>query len=275
MSLGARWRCWSVFGAGMLLILAPMRLRAQAPIVWQPGWFSCAVLDERRTVLLRTDVAGTTRDETVGRTGRLVLQAGASTADGRFPLEAWYDEVALSRRSVDGDLRPDTDALLGGRFIGTLSPEGRWSPEQRPFVPDRVRDVSDVGATLDDLLPPLPGFLLREGGRMTDTSGVKFERLADSTAAGERLLRLLVQSSWSLPLAVAVGEGGPDAKETGTREVRMVLSPERGLLRLERQTMTEAAMPKSTAVRGAVRASFDERLLLVRRFDLQVEDCPP
>lgn len=247
---------------------------AQAPIEWKADWFGCAVFDEGRTSNVRTDVAGLTREETIRREGRLVLRADAPAASVPMALTAWYDSLVLSRRSLDGDLRPDLDVVLGGRFVGTLSPGGRYTASRRPFVPDAVRDVSDIAATLDDLLPPLPTFALREGGRLSDTTGARFERLADSTAGSARLLRLLVRTEWDRPLGLATGDAGPGAREMGRRESRLTIEPARGLLRLERSTFTEGALPRSPDVRGPIRASLDERLVLQRRFEVRVDDCP-
>lgn len=248
-------------------------MAAQEALAWRADWFSCAVLDEVRVTDLRTDAGGRQREETVRREGRLVVTRDSVTRPAGLALMAWYETLALTRTSADGTLQPDTDGVLGGRFTGTLGPSGTWTAESQPYVPDRVRDASDVGRTLDDLLPRLPGFVLRPGGRFADTTGTSFERLADSTADGEQLIRLRVTRRWTRPLTLATGEVSAESRDRGTEESRVVLSPRRGLLRMDRRTLTEADLPKGEGMRGPVRAALDERLQLIRRLDATVDDC--
>ena len=73
------------------------------------------------------------RRETLTRDG--LWRVRGRPAPAGISVEAWYDSLALSRESPEGELAPDTDGLLGGRYRGTLSPAGRYTADARPFVP--------------------------------------------------------------------------------------------------------------------------------------------
>ena len=89
-----------------------------------------------------------------GRRG--VWQFRASAAADDVELEGWLDSLALWRRSPETTIRPDTDGLLGGRYRGGLTREGRYRSRVRPFVPDEVAEVAGMATALDDFFPPLP-----------------------------------------------------------------------------------------------------------------------
>lgn len=234
--------------------------------------FSCAVFDERRVTLLRTDVGAERREETVRREGRLVLEARGAVPDGTR-LVSWYESLTLRRRNADGELAPDTDGVLGGQFSGVLGADGTWQGEDRPWIPPAVGDVSDVGRTMEDLLPPLPAVPLRQGGTATDTAGVRLSRLADSVHAGRAVQRYTLRQVHERPLALNTGEVSAEAKESITREWTLAFAPEAGLLRMERRTLTEAAVPRSASVRRPVRAASEERLVLRRLEGERVAAC--
>ena len=72
-------------------------------------------------------------------------------------VEAWLDPLSLVRRSPEAAITPDTDGLIGGRYRGSLSRSGVYSSKVRPFVPDEIAEIADMGGALDDFFPPLPG----------------------------------------------------------------------------------------------------------------------
>ena len=121
----------------------------------------CATFREHSEGRLEAVTGARRRRETLRRDG--VLHFRAHPAGDAIAIEAWYDSLALTRESPEATLVPDTDGLLGGRFRGTLSAAGRYAVEARPFVPDEVAEVADVGGALDDLLPPLPPRALAVG----------------------------------------------------------------------------------------------------------------
>lgn len=261
-------------GVGRLLVglLIPGALAAQTPFAgYAPGQFACTTLLETGQTDLRSEVAGTTRSETVQRTGRWRMLG--TPAPGGVQIEAWYDSLALERRTPDGPLVPDTDGMLGGRFRGVLTADGRWRGDARPFVPDDVAQVADVGAAMNSLLPVLPPFDLRPGGTWTDSTGLAVERLADSLAGGTRLLRFHYFADRTGAPELHLPDPLPGATEHVRAEGRAVVDPKRGVLEYERKVVTETGIPAGGPFRAAVRTSAVERFRLRRLADGRGAEC--
>jgi hypothetical protein len=244
----------------LLLVLAAPALHAQgrAPS-YGAAQFRCARFEERSASDIVTETGTRRAGARTGRSGELLL-AGVPRTDG-VELIAWYDRLAVWRLAAGDSLAPDTDGVLGGRFRGVLSGEGRYAGTQRPFVPDPVRELSDVASALDDLLPPLPPRPLQvgEGFRLGDSLGI--QRLADS--AGLQRYRVEREVTGRVP---------PPAGDTLTppfdRTVRDVGTfawhPEEGLRRYERRLDMEVMVPPGGAVKRAVRSEVAQRATLAR-----------
>ena len=194
-----------------------------------------------------------------GRTGELVL-AGIPRDDG-VTLVSWYDRLAVWRVAADDSLAPVTDGVLGGHFRGALSADGRYAPLQRPFVPNGVRELSDVASALEDLLPPLPARPLEVGEAYRSGDSLTIQRLADST----NLQRYRVERENS-------GRVTPPAGDTLTPSFDRVVRDhgsfswhaDEGVLRYERRLEIEVLVPPSGAVKRAVRSEVAQRTTLVR-----------
>src|SRR6185503_3571497 len=159
---------------------------------YTPDQWRCVSLHERSRAVLEAQTGLRRRRETLTRDGLWRLR-GLPVLAG-ISVEAWYDSLTVSRTSPEGVLAPDTDGLLGGRYRGMLSPAGHYTPDARPFVPDEVAEVSDLGAALDDLLPPLPPSALAIGEHWRDGSGLELSRLPDSLVGGRVVRRLALRS---------------------------------------------------------------------------------
>jgi hypothetical protein len=59
----------------------------------------------------------------------------------------------------------------------------------RPFMPPDLAEVSDLSDEMLDFFPQLATIALAIGRQWTDSLGLEVERLRDSAAGGERLLR--------------------------------------------------------------------------------------
>lgn len=133
-----------------------------------------------------------TRIETTER--RRVLLRDAS-----FGITLHGDTVIVSAESValselaDGTSRTlDTDGFTGGRFRLALDATGRATLWQRPFVPEDIAEVSDLGRAMDDFFPLLPPEIVpaatdsaregREWRRLSDSSGVQRFRWSEQRA---------------------------------------------------------------------------------------------
>lgn len=259
----------------MRLALLPLLLHvpvaAAQGVAYRAEQFACATYVEHARADLRSETGSGTREEVIRRDGRWRMLGSA--APGGTRIEAWYDSLALVRRTPGGDLVPDTDGVLGGRFRGVLSPDGRWTAAARPFVPRGVGEVTDVAAAFDELLPRLPGFDLRAGGAWTDPTGLRFERQADSLADGAPVFRLHyeLEQDGAAPLRLAAPMAG--AKQHVRAEGVILWSATRGLLRHERTNEVEAFVPAGDIFPTPVRSRVVERFVLARQEDGRGEAC--
>ena len=121
---------------------------------------------------------------------RGLLQVRAAPHQDGLAFESWYDSLSVDYTRSDGKVTPDTDGLIGGRWTGTMRPHGETSMSARPFMPPELAQVSDLSDEMVDFFPPLATVALAPGTKWSDSLGLEVERLRDSTAGVERLLRL-------------------------------------------------------------------------------------
>jgi hypothetical protein len=201
-------------------------------------------------------------DATVERDGVWSFRARDTT--GGTALEAWYDSLALRRRSAGQDVTADTDGLIGGRYRGLLTPNGGYSEQARPFVPDEVAEVADVSTAASDLLPPLPSRALAPGESWNDST-LTISRLPDTLVAGRALVHLRLDSRaesrevvpWGDTLSIAVRQR---VEEQGN----VYWSPVSGLVRRARSITIEATVPSGGPVRQPVRSRVEQHVELTR-----------
>jgi hypothetical protein len=206
------------------------------------------------------------RRETLTRDGLWRLRGLPAPAG--ISVEAWYDSLTVSRTSPEGVLAPDTDGLLGGRYRGTLSPAGRYTPGTRPFVPDEVAEVSDLGAALDDLLPPLPPSALAIGEHWRDGSGLELIRLPDSLAGGRTVRRLALRSRSEASRATVRGDTTAiAARQVTVEEGEVAWDPTVGFLRRTRHIVVETSVPARGPVRAPLRSRLEQDIVLDRLAD--------
>lgn len=150
---------------------------------FQAAQLSCAVF----TVTVHTDVTTTLQGrrqvEQVRRGGRLIVQ-GTPTAEG-IAIEAWWDSLTLWRRAAGTTLAPDASGILGGRYRGTLHPDGTFLRTEAPWVPDEVAEVSDLSLALDDLFPTDSGATVRDLGTRSGVHRYRIERARDLDAPAD------------------------------------------------------------------------------------------
>jgi hypothetical protein len=236
---------------------APPAFRYTAPQL------DCATFTERSRSTLDAETGGRRRRETLTRSG--VLRFRARAAGDSLALEAWYDSLALSRRSPETTLHPDTDGLIGGRFRGALSPDGGYAEAARPYIPDDVAEVADVGRTLEDLLPPLPPGPLTVGGRWADGAGLELQRIADSSASGRPVRRLLLRSRSQTDTAAIRGDTAQlPATEVTHEDGEVDWDAERGLLRRTRHIVIETSVPAGGPLKLPLRSRMEQQMELMR-----------
>jgi hypothetical protein len=219
----------------------------QAPAPrYLPSQLACAAFQEVVSGDVRGEAGRAVRQERLGRSGILVVRRAAADSDS---LEAWFDSLQVWREGPEGRIEPDTEGLLGGRWIGRLSAQGVWRQEQTPFVPDEVAAVMDLRTLLGEFFPVLPTVYLRIGA--ADSSGGSVIRRERDVAGGHRY-------SWRVQREVDTVAPINDSLEVAIqRDIReegtMLWSPDRGPLRWTR-TISTTVRPSggSAKTRGVV-----------------------
>jgi hypothetical protein len=230
---------------------------------YTPAQLDCATYQEKSRATLDAQTGTRQRHETLSRDG--VLRLRARPGGPGIALQAWYDSLDLSRQSPEGKLVPDTDGLLGGRYRGTLTPSGRYSSEARPFVPDEVAEVAELGGAMDDLLPPLPPVALAVGQRWTDGSGLELRRLPDSLAGGRVVRRLALRARAESDEATIRGDTtSVPARQLTVEEGQVDWDPALGLLRRARRLVVETSVPAGGPLKQPVRSRLEQQVSLVR-----------
>ena len=228
-----------------------------------PAQLDCATFQERSRARLEAQTGTRQRRETLTRDGIWRMRARPGRAG--IAIEAWYDSLALSRESPEGKLVPDTDGLLGGRYRGALSPTGRYAAEARPFVPDEVAEVAELGGAMEDLLPPLPPVAISVGQRWSDSSGLELRRLPDSVAGRRVVRRLAVHVRTEADLATLRGDTTRlPAREVTVEDGRIDWDPAIGLLRRVRRLVVETSVPAGGPLRQPLRSRLEQEGTLVR-----------
>jgi len=244
--------CRSLLAAHLLFLH-----QADAPR-YLSSHFACAVFQETVTATARGEAGRTIRQELLGRNGTIMVRNVAGETDS---LEAWFDSLSVWRESGGERIEPDTEGLLGGRWIGRLTAAGRWSGAQRPFVPDEVAAVMDLGSLMDEFFPSLPARALRVGAA-DSSNGLVIRRERDVAGAH--------RYTWQLRRGVDTVAAIDDSLEVGIRrEVReegsMHWSGDRGPLRWDRTvtTLVRPTSARSAKARGVV----TQRISVIRLRD--------
>jgi hypothetical protein len=248
--------------AGAAILLAATGVQAQAPR------YAAAQLDSARfhqviRTSIRTQTGGKTSLEQAGRDG--LLEFRATAGDTAIGLVAWFDSLALWREAGAERYAPDTDGLIGGRYRGALTPLGRYTPEDAPFIPGPLAELAELEGVVGDLFPPLPGADLVPGATAHLAGGWTITRRPDSVETGMHLLRYRLdgirhrKQSGLINDSVRV-EASADETERGA----VTWSPGLGLLRWERRIQIEVNLPAQGAVTRAVRTALEQYVIVER-----------
>jgi hypothetical protein len=103
------------------------------------------------------------------------------------------------------------------------------------------------------------------GQRWTDGTGLELRRIADSSAAGRRIRRLLLRSLSQSDTAAIRGDTTQlPATEVTTEEGEVDWDAERGLLRRARRIVIETSLPAGGPLKLPFRSRMEQRVELVR-----------
>jgi hypothetical protein len=244
-------------------MVSPAKPGQESAVGYTANQLDCSRFLETVASEIVTEAGGRTRHQTADRRG--VWQFRAAPSNDDVGLEGWLDTLVLSRRSPETTISPDTDGLLGGRYRGTLSRTGTYTSRVRPFVPDEVAEIAEMGGALDDFFAPLPSRALKAGEAWTDSLGVTIRRLPDSALSGVALLRFTLESRRETRAAPTAADSLPLKLRQQTEERgEFVWHPLVGLLRRDRRIVVKTTVPPSRSVRQAVRSRVEQRITVVR-----------
>ncbi len=260
----------SAFARGLqvvLLGLLPGALSGQgvAPR-YSPSQLDCARYRTQADAAIVTDAGRERYRETTGRDGVLILRVKGSATDSLMQVEAWFDSLRVWREGSGERLEPDTDGLIGGRFLASLTPRGGMLPTDVPFFPDDVAQVTDLSGSLTSLLPLLPPDPLTPGQGWRDDVGTVISRMPDGLHAGRRVERYRLIRRNSRPETQQL----PDSTQvTATRiesEVGVFTwSTEVGLVRWERDLTDELQVEKGGVVKQPFRTRIEQKVTVERQ----------
>jgi hypothetical protein len=243
--------------------LPPSTPRQEWTVGYTAKQLDCARFLETVASEILTEAGGRTRRQMADRRGVWQFRAAPSSDD--VALEGWLDSLALSRRSPETTISPDTDGLLGGRYRGTLSRAGVYTSRVRPFVPDEVAEIAEMSGALDDFFPRVPSRALKAGEEWTDSLGLTIRRLPDSALSGLPLFRFALEDRREARAAPTPADTLPlKLRQKSEEHGEFVWHPLLGLLRRDRRIVVETTVPPSRSVRQAVRSKVEQQITLVR-----------
>jgi len=229
---------------------------------YRAAQLECARFAESSRSEITTTTPRASGEGAAERYGLWQFRAGDSA--GAVALEGWYDSLAIRRRTPAGELIPDTDGLIGGRYRGRLDSIGHYEPATRPFIPDEVAEVADLSTALDDLFPPLPPAPLRPGASWQGANGT-IARLADTLVGGRTLLHFALDLRRRASEATPHGDTIPVAlTQTTTEQGTLLWDPQIGLVERRREILIETSIPAAGRIRTPVRSRVVQHVTLTR-----------
>jgi len=119
------------------------------------------------------------------------VEQDATVAVVRFPgdsAHAWFDALALSASTPQGDQKPTTDLLLHQPYRLGFDSRGRVKLTAAPVLPEALASFGDLSNEFGDLFLRLPAKPLKVGLTWTDTltrADSTAERKANATAISD------------------------------------------------------------------------------------------
>ncbi len=251
--------------AGALALCTATAGNAQAPArpVYHPAQLDCARYRQQVRSVILLDGGGQHSRETTGRDGTLSVRATA--ADSLLQLEAWFDTLTVWREGSGERLEPETDGVVGGRFRGTLTRAGTFTESDRPFIPDDIAEVADVGDALSELFPPLPPVGLQPGAAWKDGFGTVILRIPDGSRDGRRVERYRINRRFEREESRLLSDSTEvRAERTETEASVLEWSGELGPVRWDREITVLVAVPAGGPVKQPFRTRIEQQASVER-----------
>ena len=195
----------------------------------------------------------------------------ASPTPPRMLVVAWFDSLRAWRSAGGNRIEPDASGVLGGRYRGELLPDGSIVTQVVPFVPEAVREVTELAGVLDDMLPRLPPWVIQVGEEWRSGDSLAIKRLSDSTNLQRYRIQLTREGLVPPPPGDTLT---PTYSRTLNDRGIAAWDPMRGPMRYDHAITVEAAC-RQVGRSGAPRGHWwNSRSLLERRADPPPATCP-
>ena len=245
------------------LLLGSLVPQAAAPPEYHSAQLDCAAYRQIFNSDIRLEGTREHSREASGRDG--VMRLRASVSDSLIALEGWFDTLDVWREGNGERLAPETDGVIGGRYVGRLTRHGGLTVTDTPFIPDDVAQVAEMSGALEDLLPPLPQVELIPGRGWKDGFGTVITRLPDGRHQGRlveryRLIRRLSHPETRLLPDSSAVTAARSEEETGI----VFWSVEVGLVRWERTITVDVTVPSGGVVQSPFRTHILQQVTVER-----------
>jgi hypothetical protein len=141
---------------------------------------------------------------------------------------AWYEALAISAESPQGQQAPPTEEVLRQPFVLRLDADGTLETLSTPELPASFQGVSDIARQFDDFFVRLPKTPLTRGAAWTDTVRVEAATSTGGRVATERITRYevtgdsVIDGAPALVVRAAVRTQLSSTGPSGTPETEML-----------------------------------------------------
>jgi hypothetical protein len=194
----------------------------------------------------------------MSESGRFIVRDLELEASRRADTLVMQSVATRLEETTDGrTVSHTTDGFTGGRWKMLADTAGVWRVVARPFVPEVLREVSDLAAAMDDFFPTPP--TLVADSRLRTDDGVSWQRLADS--AGHARYRW--EGDRSVDEDRLVADSVPMRVRETRREAGSAVADGRGWVAWQRRIDSESR----TTLRGLAILGVVEHRITVERQD--------
>jgi len=246
-------------------------LSAQAELGYSAAQLACASFRQSIRSDLTIQTAGRTASANSGREGYLTMATIARPTAPPYQVVAWFDSLRAWRSAGGNRIEPDASGVLGGRYRGELLPDGSIASQVVPFVPDAVREVTELAGVLDDMLPRLPPWVIQVGEEWRSGDSLAIKRLSDSASLQRYRIQLNREGLVPPPPGDTLT---PTYSRTLNDRGIAAWDPMRGPMRYDHAITVEASVPIGGAIKSPARSLVEQQVLLERRADPPRETCP-
>lgn len=246
-----------------LMSAPPAHAQGAGRPVYHPAQLDCSRFRQQVRSVILLDGGNQHTRETTGRDGTLSIRA--TSVDSGVRLEAWFDTLSVWREGSGERLEPETDGVVGGRFRGTLTRVGGFTETDRPFIPDEIAQVADVGDALAELFPPLPPVGLLPGAAWKDEFGTVILRIPDGMRDGRRVERYRINRKLERDETRLLSDSSEVRAQRAETEASVLeWSGELGPVRWDREVTVLVTVPAGGPVRQPFRTRIEQQISVER-----------